>query len=196
MEEIISFHKKLNIKKLIICISIILLILVFFINLIFFSNKETVQTIINPNTIFMDTQNSMSIELSKNYNLSLHNSNTDYILEAKSPYDLQIFISHTNLLKEHQFKEIVYADKQVFCLNFENVSDISEILEKTINDKKIFTYNFKYIDSTNSQQYYIEIIWIKTELGYYIVDIKYPVSNSANYTNLSTELLNSFQLHT
>lgn len=195
MEEIISFHKKLNKKKLIICIAIILLILILIASLIFFSNKESKQTIINPNTIFMDTKNSISIELSKSYNLSLHNSNADYILEAKSPSDLQIFISYTDLFKEHQFKDIVSADKQVFCLNFENISDITEILEKTINDKNICTYNFKYIDPINSQQYYIEIIWIETELGYYIIDIEYPVSNSANYTNLSTELLNSFQLH-
>ena len=77
MNELFEYHKQLNMKKIIIAVVIILFCIVVFIEILgsFFNKGETVDKVAdvrnktleaqNPNSIFYDENNTLSIELSK-----------------------------------------------------------------------------------------------------------------------------------
>lgn len=196
MEEIFSFHKKLNIKKLVIAI-IISLILIFVLAFTFYNINQTsnVEQQNSSHTIFADITSSISIELPKTYGLSLFNSNSNYILETRSSNNLKVLISHLDSLEHFSFDEIIKSDKENYLKKFTNTSNISEITETTKNEKKSCSYSFNYQDENLSETYFLQVIWIDTENGYYIIDIQYPISDAINYSNITDEILTSFKLN-
>lgn len=195
MESFFTFYSKLNTKKIIFVVFLILSLIVF-ISLAYYKISQSTNTILHSttHTIFADRTSSISIELAQSYELSLFNSNSNYILETKSPNNLKILISHIDSLNNFSFDNIIKNDQINYLKKFTNTSNISEIIESTQNEKKSYSYSFDYIDENLSQEFFLQVIWINTELGYYIIDIQYPKSDSANYTNLSNEILSSFKI--
>lgn len=195
MESFFEFHEKLNIKKLIVVIIlIILLILLILLAYYKISQPQNIIQHSTTHTIFADRTSSFSIELAKSYELALFNSNSSYVLEIQSPNNLKILISHINSLNNFSFEDIIKNDKTNYLKKFVNTSNISEIVESTKNEKKSYSYSFNYMDENLSEDFFLQVIWINTELGYYIIDIQYPESDSDNYINLSDEILSSFKL--
>ena len=87
MNELFEFHRKLNFKKIaIIIIFALFTIIVIFdiLSFIFKSDDEKLddtKNSNNPNTIFYDSNNTISLELSKQYNLSQYESSNNYLIE-------------------------------------------------------------------------------------------------------------------
>lgn len=200
MNKLFEYHKQLNIKKL----AIVIIIVVFFIIVIFdlFNNllaneNNTIQSHEkdpqNPNSVFYDNDNKISIELSKQYELTQYHSNNDYLIELRSPNNLDIFISKKDLIENRTLSEVVAADSNAYIENFKNYSNLSDLSEFNINDKTAYTYSFHYLDNSTKISFYLQVVWLETENGYYIFDIEFPLDNIENYTKLLNETISSFK---
>lgn len=198
MNEIFSFHRELNIKKILFVSILILLILIFIINAILEliqARKEKKLEEASPNSIFYDDNNSISLELSKQYGLTQYTSTEDYLIELRSENNLDIFISCKQLLKNRSLYDIAYADSLSYKEEFNNYSNLSEIKEFTQNDSLAYTYSLHYLDSRTKTTFYLQVIWIECENAYYIIDIEFPLDDLNNYTNIINETLDSFIIY-
>ncbi len=200
MTELFNSHKQLNIKKIAIAVFIILFLIILFFDL--FSNlfkekpttiQEKTQEAQNPNTIFYNNDKTISIELSKQYELSQYTSSNDYLLELRSPNNLDIFISKIDLVDGKTLKEVASADSNSYIENFKTYSNLSSLSEFDFNNNTAYTYSFHYLDSSNKTPFYLQIVWLQTENCYYIFDVEFPVENMANYTKIVNEILTSFK---
>ena len=169
MEKLFELRNKLNIKKIALTAIIILVIicLIFLTLSIIKHNKKNN----NLNSKFISSDNSISVELSNKYNLSKYKSVQDYILELRSPNNINIFFSHKDLIENRTFNDIVSSDKKFYIENFNSYSNLSDIAELTVNGYPAYSYSFHYLDSKDERTpYYLQILWIETENGYYIID--------------------------
>ena len=198
MNELFEFHRKLNFKKIaIIIIFALFTIIVIFdiLSFIFKSDDEKLddtKNSNNPNTIFYDSNNTISLELSKQYNLSQYESSNNYLIELRSENNLNIFVSHQDLVQNKTLSEVVSADHRTYVNEFTSYSNLSEVKDISTNDKQACTYSFHYLDSKTNTAYYLQIVWIETENGYYILDIEFPLENLNNYTHIINDVLDTF----
>lgn len=206
MEKFIFYFKEiLNNKKALITISVSLFIIAISMFLLGATGnnndddntaKYSNPTIYNKETnsiSFFDANRTVSLELSKNYNLKNYLSLENYLIELRSDSDLNIFVSSKNLINGKTLKEVVSADKLAYTENFNSVSNISEIKEITINDNNIYTYSFHYLDSNLNTSFYIQISWLEKNNSYYIFDIEFPLNDLSNYTDIINDVLYSFK---
>lgn len=174
MEKLFEFRNQLNVKKVVIVIIILIIIcLIIFVPKIIKLKKQNS----NPNSIFISSDNSLSIELSKQYAFSKYTPTQEYILELRSPSNVNLFVSRKNLIENKNLNTIVSVDRDSYIKNFNSYSNLSEVAELTINGYSAYSYSFHYLDSKdNKTSYYLQIIWIETENGYYILDIEFPLN--------------------
>ncbi len=182
MNELFQFHKELNTKKIIIVIAIIILLifLIFFIPKRVKNIEEKKIEDSQPNTTFLSNDESIRIELSKEYGFSKYISTQDYILELRSPDNIDIFVSRKNLIENRDLNTVVSTDRNSYINKFSTYSNLSDIAELTIAGNPAYSYSFHYLD--NKTAYYLQIIWIQTETGYYIIDVEFPLDTlNTNY---------------
>lgn len=207
MNELFSFHKELNIKKIIIAAFIIIFIIILLIEIISGLFKGTLleapeistntyHESQSPNNIFYDSNKKLSIELSKQYKLIQKDSNTsnNHIIELSSPDNLYINISSVNNIQDKPLSQIANADKASYIENFASNSNISEVSEFTLNDTIGQTYSFHYLDSKTNTSYYLQVVWLQVQNEYYVFDVEFPLDDINNYTNIINEILNSFKI--
>jgi len=148
----------------------------------------------NPNTFFYSTDNSISVEIAKKYDLKQYNSSNKYLLELRSNVNLNIFISKKDIIDNKNLSEIVSADKRAFLEEFDATSNISDPKKlETINNMPSYSYSFQYLDSKTKKAYYLQVIWIETEIGYYIIDIELPVEYLSYYPNIITDTISGLK---
>lgn len=193
MNELFRFHKELNMKKVLILI-IILVLTIFLISFIFiFKNNKNKIDNKNPNSTFISKNNSLSLELPKHYNFSKVDSIQDYILELRSPNNINIFVSEKNLIENKSFNEVVNADKKAYIESFNRYSNLSEISELTVNNFPAYSYSFHYLDN-KKVAYYLQIIWIKTDNKYYIFDIEFPLNSLDSNHTIMNDIISKFKI--
>lgn len=197
--EIFSWHKSINKKKVII-VSIIIIIFILSLFL-FFSKKnnevipENISTSIdsNPNSLFFDKNKTISLEISKHYNLEQYTPKENYLIELRSEDNLNVFVSFREKFVEKELKKVVLADKLAFTESFEKTSNLSELKELNINGNPAYTYSFHYLDQNLNQAFYIQIVWILIDNNYYIFDIEFPLDNINIYANIVNDTLSLFK---
>lgn len=197
MNELFQFRKELNIKKIIIAIIIVLFCIVITCELISHwinAKNEELKEEQNPNTIFYDKNKTISIELSKQYQFTQYHSSDNYLIELRSPNELNIFISSRNLIENRSLSAIATADLRSYIENFNGYSNLSDLKEFNIGDKIAYTYSFHYLDSVTKTPFYLQVIWVEYENQYYIFDIEFPLDKLNNYTNIINETTNSFAI--
>ena len=166
MEDNFETSKKLNLKKVFIAIIIALFLLVIIIELIAnsFKNSHTEKSNnSNPNSIFMDNDETISLNLSKKYELSQYVPKQNYLLELRSQNNLNIFVSKKELIENRSLNDVISADRRQYIENFSaysNLSDINEI--STTEEAPGYTYSFHYLDNNTNQTFYLQIIWIES----------------------------------
>ncbi len=195
MNKIFEFHKKLNIHKIIFITIISLFFLVILIELLsnVLNKKNNNQNIVTTNT-FYDENKSLSIALPNTYNLEKSTFNNNYLIELKSSQALKILISKKDIISGRKLSDIVFADRNSYIKNFQEISNVSEISSISVNkDLESYIYSFDYLE--DKQKFNLKIIWIETEEGYYVIDITYPTSLADNFSNLIKEITSSFTLH-
>lgn len=197
MNEIFEYRKKLNIKKIALAIILILFIVIMILDLVseITNKKEPINVDAqNPNAIFYDSNNTISIELSKQYELSEYKPSGDYLIELRSPNNLNIFISHQDLIENRTLSSIVSSDLRYYIEEYTSYSNLSDVTEFTVKDKIAYTYSFHYLDSKTNTPYYLQVVWLESENGYYIFDIEFPLENLNNYTKIVNETLEAFTI--
>lgn len=200
MEDTFETNKKLNLKKVFIAIIIALFLLVIIIELVLnlFKNSNTEKsTNSNPNSIFMDKDETISLNLSKKYELSQYVPKQNYLLELRSQNNLNIFVSKKELIENRILKDVISADRRQYIGNFSAYSNLSDINEISTTSEKTsgYTYSFHYLDNNTNQTFYLQIIWIESETGYYVIDIEFPLDNLDTYSNIITETASSFRIY-
>ncbi len=197
MNEIFEYRKKLNIKKIALAIILILFIVIMILDLVseMTNKKEPINVDSqNPNAIFYDNNNTISIELSKQYELSRYKPSGDYLIELRSPSNLNIFISHQDFIENRTLSSIVSSDLRSYIEEYTSYSNLSDVTEFTVKDKTAYTYSFHYLDSKTNTPYYLQVVWLESENGYYIFDIEFPLENLNNYTKIVNETLEAFTI--
>lgn len=199
MEYDFDFDKKLNIKKVIFVAIVALFLLVILIELITTPIKKKKQQAIedsNPNSTFTDNNSSLSITIPKKYELSQYIPKQNYLIEVRSPKNLNIFISNRDIVDDRNLVDIVSADRRSYLEEFNKYSNLSDITEISINGNlPAYTYSFHYLDSKMKQSFYLQIIWIQSEKGYYIIDVEFPLDDISSYANIITDITSSFKIN-
>lgn len=193
MNEIFSFHKELNIKKIIFIITFFIFIIG--ISIFVFSKKSNIIISKNnsPYITFYGTNNSISLNLLKKYELTQSESNK-YIIELHSPKNLHILISHESLINDRNLSDVANADIKAYIEEFNSYSNLSELKEFEINGNLSYTYSFHYLDTTTKTTYYLQVIWLQENDGYYIFDISFPLDDLNTYSNIINETLDNFKI--
>ena len=197
MNELFQFRRELNIKKIIFAIIIILFCIVITLEIIsklFNTKKELDLEAQNPNTVFFDKNKTISVELSKQYQFSQYNSSNNYLLELRTPNNLNIFISSKDIITNRDLSAVASADLHSYIENFNGYSNLSFLKEFNIGEKIAYTYSFHYLDSSTNTPYYLQIIWLEDNNKYYIFDIEFPLKDLNNYTNIINKITNSFSI--
>jgi len=197
MEYLFEFRYKLNFKKVLIVVAIIILVIVLIFLAIRGKKGPDIKIVKNENTksVFTSTDNSMSIEFSNKYELSPYKSTQDYILELRSPKNVDIFISRKDLVNNKSFYNLVSTDRTSYINNFSPSSNLSEMAELTIKDYPAYTYSLNYIDNQDGNiSYYLQVFWIQTNNGYYIIDVEFPLDLLNENSDIVNELASSFNV--
>ena len=193
MNEIYSFHKELNIKKVIFLIILIIILLIsssiIIYKLLIMEPEETPK---EEFSTYYGSNNSISIILSKKYNLKSVNS-TDYLIKLKSDKNLGIFISRNEFINK-TLEEVANADLKTYIQSFPETSDVSNLEEFIINDNPGYTYSFHYIDTETETPYYLQVIWININNEFYTFDFEFPLDDLNNYTDIINETLDNFKI--
>lgn len=198
MNEVFSFRKELNIKKIILVIIIILLIicaLIFGISHILKEKEEKEIEDSNPYQTFYDSNNTLSLELSKDYGFVQYQPSNNYLIELRNENNLNIFISQNDLLSGRSLSEIASADIKSYIEEFNNYSNLSEIKEFDRNGSLAYTYSFHYLDSKTKTPYYLQVIWLEHNDKYYILDIEFPLDTLSTNSNIINDALNSLVIN-
>ena len=198
MYEFFCFKKELNIKKIILLVVLISIILGFCLTLYFHQTIKTEEIKLeeqNPNSTFYDNNNTISITLPKTYKLQQYSPKNNYLVELRSENNLNIFISKENLIKDKSLLEIASADIKAYIENFNTYSNLSEIKGFEVGSQQAYTYSFHYLDSKTKTTYYLQVIWLQTDTGYFLFDIEFPLNDLNNYTSLINTVLNSLTVY-
>ena len=189
--------KNINIKTIILIFIVVFILLGILFNAINKHNKIKEEIKIeneNPNIIFYDKNNSISIELSKGYGLSQYEPGQNYLIELRSKDNLDIFISKQNPIEKKDLNAIVKADRLAYTQKFNSFSNLSDIKELSVNNNLAYTYSFHYLDSNLNKAFYIQIAWLQINDIYYVFDIEFPLDDLTIYTNIITDTLANFKV--
>lgn len=203
-------YEKLNIKKVVIAILIGILLVV---SIIVFTisrvgahkNKvaqenntsDTVEDVApaveNNKVVFKDTENTISIELDKKYNL-VQSQNNDYLIKVSSDQDADIYISRLDGLEGKEMYSVARADRLAYLESYNSYSNLSELKELNVNGNQAFTYSFHYLDENLKKAFYIQVVLLKVGDSIYVFDFDFPLDELNFYTNLLTETLAEFKV--
>lgn len=200
MNDYFSWRRELNMKKVIIFVSIIAFLLILLISFAiskYKNHKLEKQRIeeenAKPNKVYVSSDNSFSIELSKSYKLVQNASSSEYLLDLVSNSNLGIHIAKMSPVENKSFQNIAKADRLAYSQSFSSYSNLSDIKELLIGDKTAYTYSFHYLDTSLNKAFFIQVVWIEIDNMYYTIDIDFPLDDLPFYTNIVTETLASFK---
>ena len=195
MNQIFEFRKELNIKKLVIVIIVaiaIILGIIFAASHISKKEEEKIEAE-KPNKTFYSADKSISLDFLKTYEFKQYNPQKGYLIELRTPNNLNIFVAKKDLLSGKSLYDIASADLKTYINEFTNYSNISELNEFDYNENKAYTYSLHYLSSKTP--YYLQTIWIETANAYYTLDIEFPLDDLNNYTNIINDTINSFKIY-
>ena len=198
----ISFYEvkeKLTPGKIIILVIVLLFLLILIIEMVSHISKKTEEKIIeetNPNTTFFSKDSTLSLEIAKKYEFKQFHVNENYLLELRSNRNLDIFVSHKDKIEGKNLSEVVSADKRAFLDEFDSSSNISDQQEiKVPNNLPAFTYSFQYLDKNTNKAYYLQVIWIETDDGYYVIDVEIPLEYLNYYSTIITDTMSGLKIN-
>lgn len=201
MNELFHFRKQLNIAR--VATVALSSLLIFILALIFFipRNNETKigekeKTNENPFLAFQDNKKQITLTLDKSYGFSQFDSSQGYILELRSEDNLNVFIEKKNLLPDKLLYNIVNKDKDIYLSKFSKSSNISDISDIKLPDGSTgYTYCFHYLDENLKTAFYLQIIWIQRDNGYYIVSIDFPLDKLNSYSRIINDITNNLKFN-
>lgn len=200
MMEDFSNYRQLNIKKVIIVVSIIALLIisvtVFCISRKMAKSDDSGNNVVPENVdskteIFYDVNNTVSVEVPKKYGLK-QTHNSEYLIKLSSDYNMDIYVSKIERVENRPLSSIARADKISYLEEYNAYSNLSDLKELNVNGNSAYTYSFHYLDENLRKAFYIQVVLLELEDGIYIFDIDFPLDDLTTYTNLTTEVLEKF----
>lgn len=197
MNEIFSFRRELNIKKIIIVVLIILIIISIILWKFFISannseaKKITSADSNNQTTTFYSENKKITLTFPNSYDFIQYKPKNNYLLELRNENNLNIFITKETLLDDTLLSEIVNADLKSYVAQFNNSSNVSNISEFDRGGTPAYTYSLHYLDSKTNTAYYLQTIWIENNNDYYILDIEFPLNSLNENSKIINDILNS-----
>jgi hypothetical protein len=194
-----SYYKKLNVKKVIMVILIVVLLIVSVTVFIISKNMDNSnenkasdkQNTESKTEIFKDTNNTISIELAKKYELKqAHNS--EYLIKLSSDENMDVYISKMEKMENRPLSSVARADKLAYLEEYNAYSNLSDIKELNVNGNEAYTYSFHYLDENLRKAFYIQVVLLELDDAIYVFDIDFPLDDLTLYTNLTTEVLETF----
>jgi len=176
---------KFSNKKTII-ISVVLVVLIAIILSIFFitnNNSTPVELTSNDNSFRLSIPGKIKFERK--------NSNTLDIFSEKD----EMILSTTVMEKQRDVNlediaKLEMAGLSSLKQNLDNLSDLSKI---ELKDYEAYRYSYTYYDQDYQNDFYTEIVWIKTEKNIYVLDCEVIIKNQEKYKTLFNEIINSFE---
>lgn len=185
MEDLTLNKKFLNKKNIILIIVILILALVA--SVLFFLLK--IEKSNNSATTASFSSSNLTISVPTNYKFSkVDKDSYDLVLKSDTSGST-IYFSQTSANTIRDKVKFVEYDKNDYISKFSNISEVSEVTQKTINGLEAYNYHFKYKETM-----YIDVYWILKDSTFYIVD--FNINTSANdLTPYVEEILNSLELN-
>jgi hypothetical protein len=194
-----SYYKKLNVKKVIIVIAIAVLLIVsitVFIISKTMKNGDESKASAKQNTeskteIFTDTDKTISIELANKYGLK-QSHNSEYLIKLSSDSNMDVYISKIEKMENRPLASVARADKLAYLEEYNAYSNLSDLKELSVNGNQAYTYSFHYLDENLRKAFYIQVVLLELDDAIYLFDIDFPLDDLTLYTNLATEVLETF----
>lgn len=183
---------KRKINNIIVCIAICILLLFTFIisyNVLSKNNNKSKLTTISSN------DKKIKITLPSDIKFSNNKTDENYKLNIVSS-DLQmlIYCSEVQNSSSKPLIDIVNLDQTDFTNKKENVKIINAPSKIELNNYEAFAYSFSYTDSKYAEDFFSEVIWIKNNDTFYILNIEIVLSNYENNKDLINSIINSFTI--
>lgn len=176
------FSNKKNILISIVCI----LVLIAIILSIYFINKLN-----STSTVLTSNDNSFKVSIPGKIKFEKKNSSTLDIFSKKD----EMILSSTVIAKERDINlkdivELEMAGLPSLKTNVDNLSDSNKI---ELKNYEAYKYSYTYYDTDYQNDFYTEIVWIKTEKNIYVLDLEVITKNQEKYIPLFNEIISSFE---
>ena len=89
-------------------------------------------------------------------------------------------------------ENIVSADKNSYISKFKSYSNLSNVTQLVVSGFPAYTYSFHYLNKKSA--YYLQILWIETESGYYVIDVEFPLDSLNDNHVIINDLVNNFKI--
>lgn len=173
-------------KKIILISVICILALIAIILSIYFINKLN-----STPMVLTSNDNSFKVSIPGKIKFEKKNSATLDIFSKKD----EMILSSTVITKERDInlKDIVELEMAGLPSLKTNVDNLSHANKIELKNHEAYKYSYTYYDADYQNDFYAEIIWIKTEKNIYVLDLEVITKNQEKYVPLFNEIINSFE---
>jgi hypothetical protein len=105
---------------------------------------------------------------------------------------MDVYISKMEKMENRPLSSVARADKLAYLEEYNAYSNLSDIKELNVNGNEAYTYSFHYLDENLRKAFYIQVVLLELDDAIYVFDIDFPLDDLTLYTNLTTEVLETF----
>lgn len=176
--------KFLNKKTIVISVALVVLIAII-LSIFFITNNNSTPVELTSN------DSSFKISIPGKIKFERKNSNTLDIFSKKD----EMILSTTVMEKQRDVNiediaKLEMAGLSSLKQNLDNLSDLNKI---EVKNYEAYKYSYTYYDKDYQNDFYTEIVWIKTEKNIYVLDCEVITKNQEKYKTLFNEIINSFE---
>lgn len=176
--------KFLNKKTIVISVALVVLIAII-LSIFFITNNNSTPVELTSN------DSSFKISIPGKIKFERKNSNTLDIFSKKD----EMILSTTVMEKQRDVNiediaKLEMAGLSSLKQNLDNLSDLNKI---EVKNYEAYKYSYTYYDKDYQNDFYTEIVWIKTEKNIYVLDCEVIIKNQEKYKTLFNEIINSFE---
>lgn len=173
-------NKKIIIPAVIVILLIILSLAIFFV----YKNNSTPVEL---------TSNDNSFKITIPGNIKFERKSTD-TLDIFSKKD-EMILSSTVIKKEREINLSDAAALEMAGLHNlkPNLDNLSELNKIDLDGYEAYKYSYTYSDKDYENDFYTEIVWIKTDKNIYVLDLEVITKNQEKYKDLFNKIINSFE---
>lgn len=174
-------------KKIIIIILGILIVIALAFGIFWFVSQNKMIT-------YSSFDNTYSVQVPKKLNITVKTATNDrdkldfYSLKKEVIFSSSMYPKQT----EVNLPKFIEDEKTNLPTIRENIRDLSDTKEISIQNYKAYEYSYTSYDSDYGSDLYTEIIWIETEKNIYVLDMEVISQNAKQMKPIFDNIKNSF----